>query len=658
MSPIQFHEGVNAMSNDKPGRAVLYRAALLCALACAIGCGDDDAIVNDGGSSDEDSGHHESPPRSDSGEPDPMDAGRDATEPLPDGSNPEPDSGGHDAGAEPDSGTPLSLGGLTVSTTREALEDELDLFGAPGHRFWFEIDEAQLESLNADRPSTPGGGPGFPGIPGGGGNCNGEIYCPGDATDSGDPKYADHVLVEDVETGAVADYGKVEIRLVGETTFNELTELTIPNLRVDTNEFQEGQRIGTFEHFRLNSGAIGSIFREGIAHRIYRALGYPGLRSSFALVGNNVWGDDVWTPMVLIEMYKRRFCNDHQDLLGGTCENMWEFSGDIGYGYDPDAPYGEAPTVPSEWCQVSECDDSRLAELMTLLAQTERGPGFKAAVADYIDWDRFHQFQCLSWIMSVGDDAIHASNNSLIIERDDGKLIWAPYSMDLSAGHEWIRNVPLTGDNAVAQGCQADGDCWEDTIAVCEDLVDAFDALNPEELVDETFDLLSDLEMLRYGDDDHAEELRTWLVERQLGLAEELERFRYLPDQYGNCPGDLQRCEDNTCGTAEQCEGRCHEEQVWCETFKSCRFVWQSCPQCSDASPHYCSFTASCVADQAECQALCDGAPEYAWCEAYNECIAEDACPNGDDDGGVPIGGAGGIGGGGIGGMLPPLPID
>jgi hypothetical protein len=694
MATKPIYEGVNTMLEAKPGCAGLLRAVLVCAFLCGIGCGDDDASIDAAGP-DEDSGHEEGPPRPDGGrpdgsEPDPKDAGRDATEPMPtpDASEPDPDSGEPDAG-DPDSGAPLELGGLMVSETAEEMEDELDLFGAPGHRIWVEISDEQVEALNAER--EPGGigfgGFGFGGFgfggPGGGGQC-GDIYCPGDVGTGSDEdaKFADHVLVENVETQEVADYGKVEVDLVGQSTAKSLTESTIPNFRFDVNELDKEKRIGTFEHFRLNNGMLGSIFRENLAHRIYRALGYPALRSSFALLGNTVWGDNVWTPMVLMEMYKKRFCNDHQELVGGTCENMWEFSGDIGEGYyggdgdnpgprpipdgpqplpagdgdgdgDGDAVDGGTSTdsVPNDWCQVSECDDSRLTELMTLLDQTERGTGFKAALADYIDWDRFHQFQCLSWIMWTGDDAIHTGNNTLLMQRDDGKFIWGPYSVDISAGQDRYTDVSLLGRTAIATGCQRDAECWADTISTCEDLIVAFDELNPEELVDETVTLLTDLEMMRYEDDKRAEDLREWFVERQEDLAEELELYRYLPDQYGNCPNDLVRCADGTCGTSEQCEDRCYEDQVWCEAYGECVYSYDCPPECPDEVPHYCALAAECVTDEPSCRAICDDAPGYAWCDYYDSCQSEGDCPN-DDDGGVPMsGGAGGIGPGGAGGI-------
>lgn len=568
---------------------------------------------------------------------DPSDAGN-----VPDASD--------DAGQMPDAATdagdpPLSFGGLTVTVTPE--EQVLDLFGHAGHRFWFEVSNDQLAALNSNQGGFPG---------------EGDIYTPGSG-DGGVANYADHVLVQDVVTQSVADYGKVEVALVGESTFRQWDQGHIPNVRVDTNEFEKGKRIGSFEHMRFNNALVGSIFREGLAHQIYRALDYPALRSTHAFLGSSVWGEDVWVPMTLMEMYKRRFCRDNEALIGGTCENMWEFPGDLGNGGGggfpipidklpgpgPDPAPGDGDDrVPAEWCQVSECDNTRLIEVMDVLAATAQAPGFKDALDAYIDWDRFHQFQCLSWIMWTGDDPIHNSNNNLIIEREsDHKLIWAPYSVDISAGQDWYTNVSLTGSGSIASGCQRDPDCWADTIATCEDLIMRFDDLNPEEMVDVLVSELTDLEMMRYGDDERAEALREWFVWRQSVLADELEIFRYLPDDNGNCPMDLELCGDGGCGTTEQCAERiCVFGEYWCESRSRCyNPQWDNCPNCDELMPVYCGWTSECVEHVDVCIAACESAQDYEWCYAQNECASIGGCYGGDDDAGV-----GGFGGG-IGGF-------
>jgi len=553
--------------------------------------------------------------------------------------------GDGDAGVD---GGPLTLGGLTVNSTPEA--QELELFEYPGHRFWLEVSYDQLLQLNVQQTEE-------------------DIYTPGGGSGA---TYADHVLVQDVVYETVADYGKIEIELVGESTYRQWDRGRIPNIRFDTNEFDQEMRIGTFEHFRLNNSLVGSIFRESLAHKIYRALDYPALRSSHAFLGSNVWGDDVWVPMTLMEMYKRRFCRDNEELLGGTCENMWEFPGDLGNGNGgggfpgpgfpeprpidkpgggaadiiiPDPGPGPGPgdgdgdgdeRVPESYCQVSECDDTALLAVMDVLAVTPPGAGFKDALDPYIDWQRYHEFQCMSWIMWTGDDPVHGGNNNLIIERDtDHKLIWAPYSVDISAGQTWYLNAPLTGTTMIPVGCQRDPECWADTITTCEDMIIRFDELNPEEMVDDMVTTLTDLDMMRFGDDERAEEVRQWYVWRQSVLSDELERWRFLPDGNNQCPEGLELCADETCGTADQCfERRCTFGQEFCESTQLCYDPnFEACPDCEEATPYFCNANQTCVEDVKACAAVCEQ-NGLVWCESVNDCVPADSCFD-DSDGGV-----------------------
>jgi len=597
-----------------------YLSALMGAgglLALAAGCSDGDSPNEPGPGSTDDAGAV-------------TDAGGTPS--------PEPTDSGTDGGG-------ASFGGLepTISATTQ----DIDLFGASGHRFWLEVSEEQRLLMNAET------------------NDFGEdIYFPG-----GNATYADHMVIQAAPSGSVADYGKTQVRLIGESTARAFDPGHIPNFRIDTNHFHEGLRVDGFEHIRLNNAQVGSIFREHLTHRIYRELGYPALRSSFAFAGSNVWGEGIWVPMTLIEVYKLKFCTDNAEVLGGNCVNMWEFAGDLGQGgggfpggpgfpidivaedivIDPGPLPDPGAQLPFDACQIDSCDNQRLDELSLALSRTYRGPGFKEALEPYIEWDRFHEFQCLSWMLWVGDDPIHNSNNNLIIEREDGKLIWAPYSVDISAGQSWYTNVPLTGSNSIASGCQLDPVCWEDTIAACEDLIQRFDDLNPEEMVDETVTQLTELGMMRDGDEDRAQELRDWFVYRQDALATELEYYRYLPDENGNCPNDLMQCLDMSCGTPDQCLNRCAPGEYWCDSKEGCVSEFGDfCPACPDDEPLWCDLQGhrQCVASQDACYALCEGTPGQAYCPMFEQCLPVEECSFGFIDSGV-------IPGGGDSGLIP-----
>jgi hypothetical protein len=577
------------------------------------------AVLTLGACSDDDEG----------GDP-PGDAGADTAD---SGLSSPPTDGGRD-----DAGTPR-FGGLEPTVPQASFE--LDLFGTVGHRIWVQVSDAELKRIN-----EAGGGGGFPpflqnpaDFEAGSDmvqdlpaffreaelDANGDIYSPG-----AQPTFADHVLVEDVSNGATTDFGKVEVKLVGESTYRAWSSTTIPNVRFDFDEFQMGVKLGGFEHLRLNNSLVGTIFREALAHRVYRALGYPALRASHALLGSNVWGQDVWVPMTLIEVYKPRFCADNQESIGGACKNMWEFQGDPGEG------------VPVGACQWAECDDARLVAFRDKLRRTPFGPGFQAATADFIDWPRMHQFQCLSFILATGDDALHNANNNLIMEREDGRLVWAPYSVDISAGQSWYPSVPLTGTSRVARGCQQDPVCWSETLSTCEALIEDFDALNPEALLETIADELMHAGMMRDGDVETAMELRHWYTQRQLELTADLERYRHLPDVYGVCPNALEVCMDGTCGSAEQCvERQCGMGQHWCPELNGCLPSNETCFSCDGEAAIFCPASNACEISVEVCSAQCamQFGPDTVFCEPLHQCIPSWECePVGaGDDAGVTL---------------------
>jgi hypothetical protein len=405
-------------------------------------------------------------------------------------------------------------------------DHQLDLFGAVGSRFWLAISDEQLELVNEESEGGPiidvrvqGGDP----------------YSPNGDT----ANFVDHLWITTTgENGQTADYGRVQVKLAGQSTRRAWNARSIPNLNLDADEFVEHQRIGSFEHLRLNNAQVGSIFRDHLALELFRRLGYPAPLSTFVWVSSNVWGSEISIPFVLVERYKRTFCNREKDALGDGCANMWEFSGDFarGRGTEPlpiDQRRANLP-IPSlfdepENCQIDECETERVKELESLLSGLPLGEGFKAKTEDWIDWPSFHRFQCLSWIVATGDDALHNQNNVVLVERKDGKFQYLPYSVDISLGQDWFATVPLAGQSVLARGCQSDAACWADTISACEDLITEVTELDPAALLDELHETLSAAGMLRKGDDRRYTLLREWLKARVASLPDELEENRVPP---------------------------------------------------------------------------------------------------------------------------------
>ncbi|MES1187831.1 MAG: CotH kinase family protein [Myxococcales bacterium] len=314
-------------------------------------------------------------------------------------------------------------------------------------------------------------------------------------------------------------------------------------------------------HLRFNNAQVGSIFREWLSLALYRELDYPAPQATFAWVASNVWGKNVRVPMVLVERYKRKFCTRFPEL-GDKCENMWEFAGDFAQGNGGPIPIpvdkgGPVPGVgqsifddPNN-CQFDKCDSTRVKELEQLLVETPPGDGFEQATADYIDWPAFQRFQCLSWVLATGDDALHNSNNVVLAEGADGKFRYLPYSTDISLGQEWYSVVALPGNNRIAQGCQGEDKCWQETIAVCEDVIGKFTALDPIGMLDDVHQKLGDAGMLRSGDEARYDFLHAWFEGRLRDLPTELDSYR---DGVSQCPKGQVDCGSGICDFPENCQ--------------------------------------------------------------------------------------------------------
>jgi len=425
---------------------------------------------------------------------------------------------------------------------------ELEPFAEPGARFWLAVSERQLELMNE-------------GVSGGGvvldEPLDGDLYSPGNRSAT----FVDHLLVTAPgENGRTADYGRVQAKLVGQSTRRPWNERSIPNLNLDADHFVDGQRIGGFEHLRLNNAQVGSIFREHVTLELFRRLGYPAPLSTYVWVESNVWGKDVAIPYVLVERYKTSFCERQAEALGGGCVNMWEFAGDFAQDGGPGPiPLAQpAPGLPvasvfddPDNCQLERCDNTRVKELEALLRSAPPGEGFEAATEAFVDWPSFQRFQCLSWMFATGDDAIDGLNDVVLVERADGKFQYLPYSVDLSLGQSWVVEVPLAGQNVLASGCQADQSCWAGTVATCEALIEELVELDPVAVLDGTYDQLGSHGMLRDGDEARYEFLRAWFEARLASLPDELERNRESPQA---CSGGMVDC-GGFCDFPENCSG-------------------------------------------------------------------------------------------------------
>jgi hypothetical protein len=390
-------------------------------------------------------------------------------------------------------------------------DQELDLFGTIGAKLWFGVQAEQLELMNRRGTS--------------------DFYFPNPDWQS---PFVDHLwITAPGENGTTADYGKVKVKVAGQSTRRDWSKDSIPNLNIDSDDFVEHQLIGGYEHLRINNAQVGGIFREWLSLEMFEKLDYPAARASFVWASSNVWATGVQIPMVLVERYKRQFCKRFPEF-GGDCANLWEFDGGFTNGGADSSVFDDEAA-----CRLEECDAARAKEMQALVSETPAAEGYKAALAAYIDWPAFHRFQCLSWVLATGDDAVHNLRNVVVVEGVDGKFRFLPYSTDISLGHERYATVNLHGNSVLALGCQADASCWADTLAMCEAVLTEFTVLEPVGVLDDLRMMLNDGGMLREGDQSQYDFLRDWLQRRLADMPGELEQYR---DGQAECDGDEVDC--------------------------------------------------------------------------------------------------------------------
>jgi hypothetical protein len=197
-----------------------------------------------------------------------------------------------------------------------------------------------------------------------------------------------------------------------------------------------------------------------------------------------------------------------------------------------------------------------------------------------------------------------------------------PYSVDITAGGaaEWgYVNIPLDGTSTIPSRCQADPDCYRDLLSTCQVMIEQFDALNPELMVDEVAQTLESLGMMRNGDDARYQEVRDWYSYRQTDLYTEIQ-------QYQPCADGEFRCNDRTCQPSqdicEQPEHQCRAPGEYCEAYGGCidpRFDFCPTP-CEEPTPYRCNVIGGqCVESEAVCADECKN--DDVFCPAYAQCI-------------------------------------
>lgn len=459
---------------------------------------------------------------------------------------------GKDANGDGDQQPDTYPSNLPACDSLVPLEElEIDLFGKDGHAFYFEVSPG-MRSAQDDQYCDGGMG-------------HGAVY-ELDESEEGCPPSAFNVRVVPQGSAICADTGKVELDLPGQSSWRPWKE--IPNFKLDVGEFQDQKFVTGDKTVRMNNGqADSTIVREATALAIWRAMGYPAPRTRFVKTQSNVWDYDykpgVFAAHVMVQPYKKAFFS--QNLPDVT--SAWEGEGD---------PFGGWQNLECEWSKDSDCEHGALKSIVKTVNDAPQGEGFMSATQGVIDWPMLHQNQCLSALTGTGDDWIHNTNNVVIALRKDGKIMYLPYSTDISGGHPWYPITPydayrnyydyyygdvggkpmgdgggdgdiIIGDGDgggfggqvgdgdgdgdyygnLAQRCALDPECRSQALDTCDEMIDQFEALDVvSSIIEERCGALAEHGLERRADGDVCDALADFYERRPDELREELQMLR------------------------------------------------------------------------------------------------------------------------------------
>lgn len=392
-------------------------------------------------------------------------------------------------------------------TTVPLTELDIDLWGDDGHLFYFEV-TPKMRVAQDERICDGTGGP---------------PYELGEDDEDPCPPSAFNVRVVPAGSTECSDTGKVELDLPGQSSWMAWAD--IPNFKLDVDEFEDNEFITGDKTLRMNNGqAESTIVRESTALRIWRAMDYPAPRTSFVRTQSNVWDFEfevgTFAAHNMVQPYKGAFFSEELPEV----TSAWEGQGN---------PFGGWMEAECEWSDGDDCEDAALASIVETVANAPQGAGFMDATEDVIDWPMIHQNQCLSALTGTGDDWIHNANNVVIALRSDGKIMYLPYSTDISGGHPWYEHTPYEatpgygGDENLAYRCAQDPECRTLALDTCDDMIDTFEELDVvTSVIEERCGALEETGLIRRADRDVCESLALFYEERPDALRDEIEFLR------------------------------------------------------------------------------------------------------------------------------------
>jgi len=227
----------------------------------------------------------------------------------------------------------------------------------------------------------------------------------------------------------------VAIRYKGNSTYLATARSLKRSLKIDVNEFEEGQKFLGVKTLNLHSGVHDPAkLREAITYEIFRAAGAPAPRTAFAEVtltvpgkyDKELLGFYTFTEQVNKPFLERHFKTDKGLLMKPERIRGLDFAGDT---WEP---------LKAAYQPKRDATPEEIARILAFLKLVNRAPAaqFEMEIAGFLDIDAYLRFLAATALTSNLDSFFTNGHNFyLYLHPDTKKFHFITWDTDLSLGN-------------------------------------------------------------------------------------------------------------------------------------------------------------------------------------------------------------------------------
>ncbi|HEX2973813.1 MAG TPA: CotH kinase family protein [Tepidisphaeraceae bacterium] len=228
-------------------------------------------------------------------------------------------------------------------------------------------------------------------------------------------------------------YGDVGIRFKGNSSYSSAAQGLKRPFKLDFNRYVEGREFDGLTQLNLNNNAFDlTQIREALSYDVFRAVGVPVPRTSFAMVYLTVEGqyDHVYLGVyTLVEdigkpFLKSQFKSAKGLLLKPEGLRGLPYLGENWSGYLQYDPKSDA----------TEATSRRFIEFTKLIHQAD-DETFKRRINEYLAVDEFLRFVAVNAVIVNLDSILNTGHNFyMYVHPEDNKVHFVPWDLNLSLG--------------------------------------------------------------------------------------------------------------------------------------------------------------------------------------------------------------------------------